>query len=319
LDFQAYDTYIQETRRDLEQEFDNGNSVRPQIKQPRVAEKVRPLKTDSVESAVSEVKSAEQLKSIETEVRDTPTQPESSEIKEELSAALPTGSKAESIQSEDADSSPIVESSIVESEEEIQSPSAKEDESRAEDESKLEEEIEEEEEIVSQESILEPSVDIKERSPSPVLTLENIPDIPDDKNTTQSKLDAEENLTEIQEIEEQITEETFHVSIEVSFNGQLEKEEGSSPLSQSSAETTIESPRKVEDEVDENGLVSDEQMLESVRSIQRVVDEEEVDKITHCLMTRLLEDTLRSAKAAREVERHKSLKEELEDAKEPER
>ena len=285
-----------------------------------MAEKVRPLKTDSVESAISEVKSSEQLKSIETDIKDTPAQLESSEIKEELSADLPTESKAESVQSEVALTSPIVESSIVESEEEIQSPSTKqEDESQLDDQSKLEEEIEEEEEIVSHESILEQSMDIKERTPSPVLTMENIPDIPDDKNTTQSKLDDEDVLSEIQEIEEQITEETFHVSIEVSFNGRPENEEANGSLSPSSAETTIESPRKVEDEVDGNEVVSEEQVLESVRSIKRVVDEEEVDKITHCLMKRLLEDTIRSAKAARQVERPKSLKEELEEAKEPER
>lgn len=299
----------------MEQEFDNGNSVRPQIKQPRVAEKVRPLKTESVESPVSEVKSSEQLKSIETDVKDTPTQLESSEIKEELSAVLPTESKVESVHSEIAVSSPIVEISIVESEEEIQSASAQPvDESQVEDESKFEEEIEEEEEIVSQDSIEEQSVEIKERTPSPVLTLENIPDIPDDKNTTQFKLDAEEGLIEIEEIEEEITEETFHVLAKVTLNGQLDKDEADSSLSQSSDETTIESPRRVEEEI-----VSEEQILRSVESIKKVVDEEEVDKITHCLMTRLLEDTLRSAKAAREVERHKSLKEELEEAKEPER
>jgi hypothetical protein len=307
----------------LEQEFDNGNSVRPQIKQPRVAEKVRPLKTDSIEYAASEVKSSEQLKSIEADVKNTLTQSESSEIKEELSVAIPTESKVETVQSELVASS--VESSIVEAEEEIQSPSAQPvDESQVEGESKLLEEIEEEqveeEEIVSHESILEESAEFKERTPSPVLTLENIPDIPDDKNLSPSKLGTEDDAPfEIQEIEEEITEETFHVTVEVSLNGHLEKEELDSSVSPSSAETTIESPRRVEDEVDGQEVVVDEQVLESVQSIKKVVDEEEVDKITHCLMKRLLEDTIRSAKDARAVERHKSLKEELEEAKEPER
>lgn len=283
---------------------------------------MRPLKADSTESLVSEVKLSEQLKSIETDVKESPTQPESSDIREELSAVPPTESKIESVISNSVTSSPIVGSSAVESEEEPQSPSVQQvEESLMEDESKLEEEIKEEEEALSQEPILEQSPEIKERTPSPpspVLTLENIPDIPDDKITTQSKLDSEDALSEIEEVEEEIAEESFHSTTELSLNGQLENEEAEadSSLSQSSAETTIESPRRVEDVVDAAEVVSEEQVLESIK---KVVDEEEVDKITHCLMTRLLEDTIRSAKAAREVERHKSLKEELEEAKEPER
>jgi len=280
---QAYDTYIQETRRELEQEFENGNSVKPQIKQPRVAEKTRPLRSDSTESLLSEVKVSEQSKSADAEV------------KEEISA-LVSESKLETIQSEVAISSLVVEESeVVWTEEESKSDTtAEEEQSQAEDTST--------------------KVEPENCPPSPVLTSENIPDIPTDKNTTPpSRQDTEEVLSEILKVEEtlEVIEET---------NSELPVS-APSPESQTSVETTIESSRRAdEDEADGKTHIVDVESKEDeellVEDIRKVVDEAEVDKITNCLIKRLLDDTLRSAKRVKETERVKSLQEELQAAAE---
>ncbi|XP_059470361.1 centrosome-associated protein 350-like isoform X2 [Neocloeon triangulifer] len=293
---QAYDTYIQETRRELEQEFENGNSVKPQIKHPRVAEKVRPVKMDNFETVVAEVKITEQLKIVESEIKEVSTH-ESSEVKEELSANV------KSTESEKVSSPPEVLSEVEVSEESEIIKTEVEDE-----ESTVENVSEEKEEEKSEERTMTPEV--LDQDLTPVLTSENIPDIPTDLNV--SKLETAKTLEEEEEedAEDTVNEETL---ISEAVDEALAKCEAVSPVSiegsQASVETTIETPRK-SSSVSE--IVEEQQILASVASLKKIVDEEEVDKITDCLMRRLLEDTLRLAQADREEGKEKSLREELE-------
>ncbi|CAB3364045.1 Hypothetical predicted protein [Cloeon dipterum] len=293
---QAYDSYIQQTRKDLEQEFENG-SVKPQIKQPRVAEKTRPLKVENSELAISEINVSEQLKSVESEIKEE--EQESSEIKEDISI----------VESEVS----LVEKSIDQSVESENVKTEVEEEEVDREESSKEDTLKEDAVEPHREGESVPAED-RDLTPTPILTSENIPDIPTDHNA--SKVENDYTLSE--EIEEAIDNETL-VTISEVYEDDSAKPEAVSPVSiagsQASVETTIESPRKTEIEeqvsTPQNEIV-EEDILVQVENLRRIVDEDQVDRITDSLMKRLLDDTLRMTQVSKVVNNEQSLKEELE-------
>ncbi|KAF4517765.1 hypothetical protein B566_EDAN002970 [Ephemera danica] len=323
---QAYDSYIQEARRELEQEFElglaNAGAVKPQIKQPRVAEKIM-RRSESSEPNASEPKISEPIKSVEPSAKSV-----SLNIVEEQQVPLneiSTGSDATSVPT-DSSVQEIVDAVKSESDVESQDNQSLFDHLSIAQNQSITEDLES---IVSRkESIVEAleSCDIIDDETSKVVaTYETSPqrdseeiveevDVSSEKDVERSVEIQSENVPvdETQEKDEYsseffspenvttsaATQKDEEMEVETAVNIHLEGDKSpESPESysaDSSVETTIESPRRPLVDSEAKQEHSDEDISENLQEDLSQGDEKEDEtaRITSYLFQLLLSETM---------------------------